>query len=80
MHVATVANEDALTALAEKLGQLDPRARISLLLRLGVPAVSVMGVERCAEHAGWKTLPDHKSLAFDGTVVWCVGCHRWWEK
>jgi hypothetical protein len=74
----TTAQRNAvLDELTDKLSQLTPRERIALLLRLGVPAIDVIGVQECTDHIGWHNLPDSAPLAFDGTVVWCEGCYRW---
>jgi hypothetical protein len=76
----TTVARDRSAVLAElegKLSKMTPRDRIRLLLRLGVPAIYVMGVPACDHHTGWHNLPDASPLAFDGTVVFCEGCYRW---
>jgi hypothetical protein len=74
----TTAQRNAvLDELAGKLSQLTPRERIRLLLRIGVPAIDVIGVPACDHHVGWHNLPDTSPLAFDGTVVFCEGCYKW---
>jgi hypothetical protein len=74
----TTAQRNAVLAeLTDKLAQLAPRERIRLLLRIGVPAIDVIGVPACDHHVGWHNLPDTSPLAFDGTVVFCEGCYKW---
>lgn len=70
---------EALAQLQEKLAQLPPRTRINMLLNWGMPADTVMGVDACAEHRRGRLLRDTESLSFEGDVVWCKGCYRWYK-
>lgn len=66
--------------LEAALGALSYRERLNLLLRLGIPAEQLMGMERCTEHYGWRILQASEPLSFNGDTWWCMGCWRWFVK
>src|SRR5438034_797161 len=75
--VALSVEHQKLAELDELLANMEPRARISLLLRIGMPADVVLGVRTCTEHVGWHQLPANQPLSFDGNCMWCHTCFRW---
>jgi hypothetical protein len=63
--------------LEAALASLTFRQMLNVLMARGVPAVHIMGLERCAQHYGWRLLSDYEPLAFDGTVRWCMEGRHW---
>lgn len=70
-------------AKVQQLGQLiadmPPRKALNFLLKMGIPADVVMGVEQCDGHFGGKPMADTESLSFEGETVWCRKCFYWWK-
>jgi hypothetical protein len=63
--------------LEEALAGLSFRQVLNILIVRGVPAVHIMGLERCREHYGWFLMGDYEPLAFDGSVRYCGEGMHW---
>jgi hypothetical protein len=63
--------------LAAALDRLPFRVRLNILIRIGVSAEEVMGVDRCLNHPLWRPLQPFESLSFEGDVLWCRQCWKW---
>lgn len=71
--------ESKVEQLQALMAGLTPRGQINLLLVLGVPADTVMGIATCVEHKYARPLSQREPLTFDGDSVWCKGCYTWWR-
>lgn len=65
--------------LEEALSKLSFRNRLDLMLKLGIPAEDILGMERCTSHHGGRRLGPDSPMSFDGSVLWCKGCWSWWR-
>lgn len=63
--------------LEAALATLTFRQILNVLMDRGVPAVHILGLERCLDHYGWHLMSDYEPLAFDGTVRWCKEGRHW---
>jgi hypothetical protein len=70
-------NAELADRLEAALEGLTFRQMLNVLMRSGVPAVHILGMDRCADHVGWAPLTDVEPLAFDGTVRYCKEGVHW---